>query len=116
MSRSDDFCPCYSYYERLEIVQMKLLATHEQEKLVDEYARIKIEIDNRNERMNIIADELKRAMEENECDEIIAGSHTVAYKPVTSKRIDTTELKKFFGEDALEPFTKTTSSMRFSVK
>jgi len=83
---------------------------------VDEYARLKIQIEELTSRAESIADDLKTLMTDKGIDQMTAGTHTVTYKSVTGKRLDTVALKKFFGEEALEPMMKETSTKRFSIK
>ena len=44
-----------------------------------------------------------------------AGEYTVRYQTVISTKLDTRALKAFFGEDDLAPFSRTTTTRRFSI-
>lgn len=57
-------------------------------------------------------DELKAVMGDRE--EVVAGAFKIAWKAVTSSRVDTTALKKALPEVA-ERFLKTTTTKRFLV-
>ena len=83
---------------------------------VDEYARLKIQIEELNSKAEAIADQLKGMMTEKGIDEMTAGNHVVTYKAVDSRRLDTAALKKILSPEALEPLMKVTSTRRFSVK
>ena len=83
---------------------------------VDEYARLKIQIEELNSKAEAIADQLKGMMTEKGIDEMTAGNHVVTYKAVGSRRLDTAALKKLLGEDALKPLMKVISTKRFAVK
>ena len=77
---------------------------------VDEYARLKIQIEELNSKAEAIADQLKGI------EEMSADNHVVTYKAVESRCLDTAALKKILPPDALEPLMKVTSTRRFSVK
>lgn len=59
-----------------------------------------------------IEDAIKADMGERE--ELVAGAFKVCWKPVTSRRIDVTALRKALPELA-ETFTKETTTRRFSI-
>ena len=83
---------------------------------VDEYARLKIQIEELNSKAEAIADQLKGMMTEKGIEEMSAGNHVVTYKAVESRRLDTAALKKLLGEEALAPMLKTISMRRFAVR
>ena len=83
---------------------------------VDEYARLKIQIEELNSKAEAIADQLKGMMTEKGIDEMTAGNHVVTYKAVDSRRLDTAAMKKILSPEALEPLMKVTTSRRFIVK
>ena len=62
-----------------------------------------------------IEDTLKAHMTAEGIDTFTAGAFKVTWKEVTSTRIDTKALKAAMPEGVLAPFTKTTTSKRFSV-
>lgn len=59
-----------------------------------------------------LKDTLKKYMDENGLDHIAGAEHKASYKPVTSRRLDTTALKKDLPEVAAR-YTKSTTSRRF---
>lgn len=82
---------------------------------VQDYIEIKAMMDELQLQLDALTDEIKAFMDENEADEMQSGSNLVTYKPVTSKRVDTTALKKLLG-DALDPYFKVVTTKRFQVR
>lgn len=80
---------------------------------VAEMMELKKMIDNLTAEVELIADEVKAFMGDEE--EMVAGSYVVRYQNVVSQRCDTKELKKLLG-DALDPYMKRVESRRFSVR
>lgn len=64
--------------------------------------------------MDKIKDELKAEFEKEHTDTITAGEYKISYKVVTSKRVDTTALKKDM-PDVAAKFTKSTTTKRFTI-
>lgn len=62
-----------------------------------------------------IKDELKAVFEAEHTDTITTTHYKATYKSVTSKRVDTTELKKEL-PDVAEKFTKATTTKRFTIQ
>lgn len=62
-----------------------------------------------------IEDSIKAHMTESGIDSFTAGAFKVAWKEVTSSRLDTTAMKKAFPAEALAPYMKTTTTKRFTV-
>ena len=62
-----------------------------------------------------IEDQLKGYMTEEGIDTFTAGAFKVTWKEITSTRLDTTAMKKAMPAEVLAPFTKTTTTKRFSV-
>ena len=59
-----------------------------------------------------IQDSIKAHMEATGTDELTGADYKITWKPITSTRLDTAELKKALPEIA-ERFTKTTTTRRF---
>lgn len=62
--------------------------------------------------IDAIQDAIKAHMTEQRLDTLTGTDWKVTYKPVTSRRIDTTALKKAL-PDIAEQYTKTTTARRF---
>lgn len=62
--------------------------------------------------IDAIQDAIKAHMTERRLDTLTGTDWKVTYKPVTSRRIDTTALKKAL-PDIAEQYTKTTTARRF---
>lgn len=62
-----------------------------------------------------IEDQLKAHMTAEGIDTFTAGAFKVAWKEVTSSRLDTTAMKKAFPAETLAPYMKTSTTRRFTV-
>ena len=62
--------------------------------------------------IDVIQDAIKAHMTAQQLDTLTGTDWKVTYKPVTSRRIDTTALKKAL-PDIAEQYTKTTTARRF---
>ena len=62
--------------------------------------------------IDVIQDAIKAHMTSQQLDTLTGTDWKVTYKPVTSRRIDTTALKKAL-PDIAEQYTKTTTARRF---
>ena len=71
--------------------------------------------DDLNAEIEALEDVIKAYMTEQGAENMTSGSTVVSYKEVVSKRLDTTGLKKLLG-DALEPYYKTITSKRFTIR
>ncbi len=87
-------------------------ATSQMVAKVAELMELRKMIDDLNAEAELIADEIKAYMGEEET--MTAGSYVVRYQNVVSQRCDTKELKLL--GDALDPYMKRVESRRFSVK
>lgn len=61
-----------------------------------------------------LKDEIKKDMDEKEVDEIETNNHTVRYKDVTSKHLDTVTLKREL-PDIYTKYARPTTTRRFSI-
>lgn len=61
-----------------------------------------------------IKDTLKKEMNEQNVEELIAGTHIIRWTTVLSNRFDTTSFKKTL-PDVYKAYTKTTQSRRFTI-
>lgn len=61
-----------------------------------------------------LKDEIKKDMDEKEVDEIETNNHTVRYKDVTSKHLDTVTLKREL-PDIYTKYARPTTIRRFSI-
>ena len=61
-----------------------------------------------------IRDSIKQEMLDRDVEELTAGAYIIRWTSVLSNRLDTTGFKKVYG-DLYKPFTKQTSSRRFSI-
>ena len=75
-----------------------------------QYIRMQDEID---QTIEVLKDQIKAYMRQNQLETLASDEHKATYKTVTSSRIDTTAFKKAFPSMA-EQFTKTTTSTRFT--
>lgn len=60
-----------------------------------------------------LRDEIKAFMGERE--ELRAGEYKITWKNVVTTRIDTAAIRKVFSADDLAPFSRTTTTRRFSI-
>lgn len=90
------------------------MTLQEIESKIKEYKELQRMAEELSAEMDKIKDELKAEFEKEHTDTIIAGAYKISYKAVTSKRVDTTALKKDM-PDVAEKFTKATTTKRFTI-
>lgn len=90
------------------------MTIQEIESKIKDYKELQRMADELAAEMDKIKDELKAEFEREHTDTITTTSYKVTYKSVTSKRVDTTALKKDMPEVA-EKFSKSTTSKRFTI-
>lgn len=90
------------------------MTMQEIENKIKEYKELQRMADELSAEMEKIKDELKAEFEKEQTDTIITTHYKATYKPVTSKRVDTTALKKEC-PDVAEKFTKATTTKRFTI-
>lgn len=83
---------------------------------VEKLIALNVAMSNLKSEAESIEAEIKNYMLSEEADIMLAGSHTVSYKPIMNKRIDTKALKALLGEEALEPYYIVSETRRFQVK
>ncbi len=84
------------------------------ENKIKEYKELQRMADELAAEMDKIKDELKAEFEKEHSDEITTNCYKITYKTITTKRVDTTALKKDM-PDIAEKFTKSTTSKRFTI-
>lgn len=84
------------------------------ENKIKEYKELQRMAEELSAEMNKIKDELKVEFEKEHTDTIITNCYKVTYKTVTSKKVDTTALKKDM-PDVAAKFTKSTTTKRFTI-
>ena len=87
-------------------------ATNEIMNKVEELISLKNMIEELQNEAELITDEIKNYMGEEET--MISGAHKITYKVTMSKRMDTTALKKVLG-DALEGYYKMVETRPFKL-
>lgn len=84
------------------------------ENKIKEYKELQRMADELSAEMDKIKDELKAEFENQHTDTIVTNAYKISFKSVTTKRVDTTALKKDMPEVA-EKFTKQTTTKRFTI-
>ena len=90
------------------------MTLQEIENKIKEYKELQRMAEELNAEMDKIKDELKAEFEKEHTDTITTNCYKVTYKTVTTKRVDTTALKKNM-PDVAERFTKATTAKRFTI-
>ena len=91
------------------------MTIQEIESKIKEYKELQRMADELTAEMDKIKDKLKAVFEAEHTDTITTTHYKATYKSVTSKRVDTTELKKEL-PDVAEKFTKVTTAKRFTIQ
>lgn len=79
---------------------------------VTELLQLKGMLDELQQEINVLQDEIKEYMGEEET--MTSGEHVVRYQYVVSQRCDTKALRELLG-DALDPYMKQITSRRFTI-
>lgn len=79
---------------------------------IEKYEQIKIELDSLTEQKQLIENQLKSALAENEAGRV--GGHIVKWKPIVQTRIDSNKLKKEHKE-VYDDCKKEVTYRKFSV-
>lgn len=90
------------------------MTLQEIESKIKEYKELQRMADELSAEMDKIKDELKVEFENQHTDTITTNAYKISFKAVTSKRVDTTALKKDL-PDVAEKFTKETTTKRFTI-
>lgn len=90
------------------------MGTIELDSKVKELRELRRMAEELNAEIEAMQDTIKAEMTEREVDELAGSDWRIAWKSITSNRLDTAALKKAL-PDVAERFTKTTTSRRFTL-
>ncbi len=90
------------------------MGTIELDSKVKELRELRRMADELNAEIEAITDSIKTHMTKRETDELTGSDWKIAWKPITTARLDTAALKEALPE-IVKRFTKTTTSRRFTV-
>ena len=81
--------------------------------MAEELAALKKAEEDLNQRIEVIQNEIKEYMLATGEETLQVNNHTIGYRPIESKRIDTKALRALLG-DALDPYYLISTTRRFT--